>query len=69
VTLNTGFHTIEIGYQNYNNDAVIGEFYIQKASEGVWRAPLLRYIGNSNAGHYGTGSANIVGIIFPFAGN
>jgi hypothetical protein len=49
IPLDVGFHTIEIGYQNYDHDAVIGEFSIQKVSEGIWRDPLLRFIENTDA--------------------
>jgi hypothetical protein len=47
--LTAGYHTLEIGYQNYDNDAMIGELYIQKQSEGIWTPPGLFYQESTNA--------------------
>jgi hypothetical protein len=47
--LTTGYHTLEIGYQNIDHDAVIGEFDIQKPSECIWAPASLFYQENVNA--------------------
>jgi hypothetical protein len=47
--LAAGYHDLEIGYVNYNSDAMIGEFAIQEPSEGIWEQPGLFYRESINA--------------------
>ena len=47
--LTSGYHTLEIGYQNIDHDAVIGEFDIQKTAEGIWTPASLFYQESVNA--------------------
>ncbi len=47
--LTSGYHALEIGYQNIDHDAVIGEFDIQKPSEGIWAPPGVFYQESVNA--------------------
>jgi PA14 domain len=47
--LTSGYHTLEIGYQNIDHDAVIGELDIQKTAEDTWAPASLFYQESVNA--------------------
>ena len=49
INMTSGYHTLEIGYQNIDHDAMIGEFDIQKTSEGIWTPASLFYQESVNA--------------------
>jgi hypothetical protein len=49
IYLAAGFHDLVVGYQNYNSDAVIGEFYLQKGSNETRISPCLFYLESRNA--------------------
>jgi hypothetical protein len=49
IYLAAGFHDLAVGYRNYNSDAVIGEFYLQKGSTGTMTPPGLFYLESRNA--------------------
>jgi hypothetical protein len=49
IYLGTGYHDLVVGYQNYNSDAVIGEFFVQEGSTGTMASPGLFYLESRNA--------------------
>jgi hypothetical protein len=49
IYLEAGYHDLVVGYQNFINDAVIGEFYLKNASSETMTLPGLFYLESSNA--------------------
>ena len=49
IYLTAGYHDLVVGYQNYDSDAVIGEFYLQKESTETMIPPGLFYLESINA--------------------